>query len=51
MLVPQLALRVQGELQLFDDPEVLDYPWALSLFDAKPTADNLSSYMAFCPHL
>ncbi|MDD5028750.1 MAG: DEAD/DEAH box helicase family protein [Rhodoferax sp.] len=42
LLVPQLALRVQGELQLFDDPEVLDYPWALSLFDAKPTPDNLS---------
>jgi type III restriction enzyme len=42
LLVPQLALRVQGELQLFDDPEVLDYPWALSLFDAKPTADNLA---------
>lgn len=42
LLVPQLALRVQGELQLFDDPEVLDYPWELSLFDAKPTPDNLS---------
>jgi type III restriction enzyme len=28
-------------LQLFDDPEVLDYPWALSIFDAKPTPDNL----------
>ena len=42
LLVPQLALRVQGELQLFDDPEVLDYPWELSLFDAKPTLDNLT---------
>jgi type III restriction enzyme len=42
LLVPQLALLVQGELQLFDDPEVLDYPWALSLFDAKPTPDNLA---------
>jgi len=41
LLVPQLALRVQGELQLFDDPEVLDYPWALSLFDAQPTVDDL----------
>ena len=41
LLVPQLALIVQGELQLFDDPEVLDYPWALSTFDAKPTPDNL----------
>lgn len=41
LLVPQLALRVQGVLQLFDDPEVLDYPWELSTFDAKPTPDNL----------
>ncbi len=39
--VPQLALRVQGELQLFDDPEVLEYPWDLSPYDAVPTADDL----------
>jgi type III restriction enzyme len=41
--VPQLALRVQGELQLLDDPEVLEYPWALSPYDAVPTADDLST--------
>ena len=41
--VPQLALRVQGELQLFDDPEVLDYPWDLSTYDAAPTGDDLTS--------
>jgi type III restriction enzyme len=41
--VPQLALRVQGELQLFDDPEVLDYPWDLSTYDAAPTADEMTS--------
>ncbi len=41
-LVPQLALRVQGELQLFDDPELLDYPWDLSTYDAAPTADDLA---------
>lgn len=35
--VPQLWLRIQGELQLFDDPEVLDYPWELSPYDADPT--------------
>jgi type III restriction enzyme len=35
--VPQMALRIQGELQLFDDPEVLDYPWELSPYDANPT--------------
>jgi type III restriction enzyme len=41
--VPQLALRIQGELQLFDDPEILEYPWDLSPYDAAPTADDLSS--------
>jgi len=41
--VPQLALRVQGELVLFDDPEVLDYPWDLSPYDATPTANELSA--------
>jgi len=44
--VPQLALRVQGELQLFDDPEVLDYPWDLSPHDAAPTADDLTALHA-----
>lgn len=39
--VPQLALRVQGKLQLFDDPEVLEYPWDLSPYDAAPTPDDL----------
>ncbi|MDN5872959.1 MAG: DEAD/DEAH box helicase family protein [Nitrosospira sp.] len=41
--VPQLALRVQGELQLFDDPEVLEYPWDLSPYDSAPTADDLTA--------
>lgn len=41
--VPQLALRVQGELALFDDPEVLEYPWNLSPYDAAPTADDLTA--------
>ncbi len=40
--VPQLALRVQGQLALFDDPEVLEYPWDLSPYDAAPTADDLT---------
>jgi type III restriction enzyme len=39
--VPQLALRQQGELQLFDDPEALDYPWELSGYAATPTADDI----------
>lgn len=41
--VPQLALRVQGKLRLFDDPEVLEFPWALSPYDAIPTDDNLTA--------
>ncbi len=41
--VPRLALRVQGELALFDDPEVLEYPWDLSPYDAAPTSDDLTA--------
>lgn len=41
--VPQLALRMQGELALFDDLEVLEYPWDLSPYDAAPTADDLTA--------
>lgn len=47
--VPQLALRVQGQqgdLALFDDPEVLEYPWELSLYDAAPTAEDLTALSA-----
>jgi len=39
--VPQMALKVQGDLLLFDEPEVLDYPWDLSVYDAGPTTDHL----------
>lgn len=45
--IPQLALRgvneKSGELALFDDPEVLEYPWDLSPYDAIPTADDLAA--------
>jgi len=44
--VPQLALRVQGGLALFDDPEVLEYPWDLSPHDAAPTPDDLAALRA-----
>lgn len=40
--IPQLALRVQGSLQLFDDPEALEYPWDLSPLDAKPTTADIA---------
>lgn len=36
LLVPQMGLSIQGTLQLFDDPEVLDYPWDISPYDAAP---------------
>ena len=41
--VPQLGLRIQGELQLFDEPEALDYPWNLSLYAAAPLAADLAA--------
>lgn len=45
--VPQLALRGvnerSGELALFDDPEVLEYTWDLSPYDAAPTADDVKA--------
>jgi type III restriction enzyme len=46
--VPQLCLRHDASAQptLFDDPEVLDYPWDLSPYDAAPTADDLQSLSA-----
>lgn len=40
--VPQLALWTQGTLELFDDPEVLDYPWDLSVYDAHPSQSELA---------
>lgn len=41
--IPQLALRIQGELQLFDDPEVLEYPWDLSPYDATADFSDLAA--------
>jgi len=43
--VPQLAVIVNGELQLFDDPEVLDYPWDLPPYSAVPTEDELGQLL------
>ena len=39
--VPQMVLNIQGDLLLFDDPEVLEYPWDLSVYDAAPTLEHL----------
>ena len=39
--VPQLCVMVHGELMLFDDPEVLDYPWDLPIIHAAPDDDSL----------
>ncbi|MEX2524902.1 MAG: DEAD/DEAH box helicase family protein [Gammaproteobacteria bacterium] len=44
--VPQLSLYMQGELQLFDDPELLDYPWELNVYDAGPSKDDISALNA-----
>ncbi len=40
--VPRLGVRVHGELQLFDNPEVLDYPWELPVYQADPTEDEMT---------
>jgi type III restriction enzyme len=37
---------VHGELQLFDDPEVLDYPWDLPAYASTATADELSRFQS-----
>jgi len=39
--VPQLCVMVHGELMLFDDPEVLDYPWELPTGQAEPDSESL----------
>lgn len=44
--VPQLVLRQQDELQLFDDPGALDYSWELSGYAAAPTRAELSALEA-----
>ena len=41
--VPQLAVMVHGELVIFDDPEVLEYPWDLPTGHAAPDAESVKS--------
>jgi type III restriction enzyme len=40
--VPQMEVMLNGELRLFDEPEALDYPWELPLYQAAPTDDTLN---------
>lgn len=42
-LVPQMAVMIDGELRLFDEPEALDYPWELPVYQAIPNADQLQA--------
>lgn len=44
--VPQMALVVNGQPTLFDDPELLEYPWDLSRYDAAPEAGDLAALNA-----
>ena len=39
--IPQLVLMIQGDFELFDDVELLDYPWDLSVYDAKPSYQEM----------
>ncbi len=41
--VPQMAIYVQGEWHLFDEPEVLDFPWTLPLGIAFPDGNDLAA--------
>lgn len=41
--VPQMEVLIDGELRLFDEPEALDYPWELPLYQASPTDNQLSA--------
>jgi type III restriction enzyme len=40
--IPQLVLQVRDTLRLFDDTELLEYPWDLSTLDAKPAPEELN---------
>lgn len=40
-VVPQLAIAIDGQLELFDDPRLLDLDWEPSTYDAAPTTTDL----------
>lgn len=40
-LVPQMAVMIDGELHLFDEPEALDYPWELPAYEAEPNKEQM----------
>ncbi len=40
--VPQMEVMLNQELRLFDEPEALDYPWSLPLYEASPSDEVLS---------
>lgn len=48
--VPQLCLYVQGELQVFDNADMLDYPWDLARCEATLTKNELSQFNASLKH-
>ncbi|MDF7801711.1 DEAD/DEAH box helicase family protein [Pontiellaceae bacterium B1224] len=41
--VPQMEVCIDGELRLFDEPEAIDYPWELPLYQATVTDDQLKT--------
>lgn len=38
--VPRMEVILDGELRLFDEPEAIDYPWDLPLYEASVTEDQ-----------
>ncbi|MGE4488827.1 MAG: DEAD/DEAH box helicase [Kiritimatiellales bacterium] len=49
-LVPQMEVVVDGELRLFDEPEAIDYPWDLPLYESGVTEPQLQAlHLAMTP--
>ncbi|GAA5482171.1 DEAD/DEAH box helicase [Haloferula sargassicola] len=44
--VPQMEVLIDGELRLFDEPEAIDYPWELPLYQALASDDQLKELNA-----
>ncbi len=40
--VPQMEVLIEGELRLFDEPEAINYPWELPVYEAKVSDEQLS---------
>lgn len=44
--VPQMEVWIDGELRLFDEPEAIDYPWDLPVYEAYATDAQFQALQA-----